>query len=113
MSILINVVRELTSHKKVVRVNCDATPPYILVTDYIHDAPLVVVLSRGQITMCETIEAGDFYEVNKLRLQPLPSTGRVRGRLGGDETLLIKLDPTDAQNKYLKPLMGLVTFQSK
>lgn len=99
---------------KVIHVESNSMPPYILITDYSYqgDMLLKVVLSRKQIPAVQEIEEGSFCTICKLRLQELPGTGRYRGRLGGDERLIFKLDPRNIERPEIRQLLRFVNILS-
>jgi hypothetical protein len=65
---------------------------------------LKIALSYDQIEMARVVEGG-YYTICKLRLQIIPGGDGIRGRLGGDERLIHKLNPNESNNQHLKALI--------
>jgi hypothetical protein len=68
-----------------------------------------IFLSEEQQNLTEAAVAGSFYCIRKLRLKHSPVDGYVRGVLGGNERLIVKLNPNKTDNEYLNGLLRQVT----
>jgi len=65
---------------------------------------LRVALSYDQIQMAGLVPKG-FYTIRKLRLQKIPGGNGVRGRLGGKEKLIYKLNVHESHDQHLQALI--------
>ena len=54
--------------------------------------------------MAGVVDRG-YYTICKLRLQELSEGDRFRGRLGGNDRLVHKLNPTESNSQHLKALI--------
>ncbi len=68
-----------------------------------------IFLSEEQQNVTEAAVAGSFYCIRKLRLKHSQVDGHVRGVLGGNERLIVKLNPNKTDNEHLNGLLRQVT----
>ena len=98
---------------------------YLYVTDYTARPDLVMVspsmvtptasadrilritLHDSQVETAKNLEVGDIISIRKLRLRPT-GEGNLYGRLGGDERLIMKLNPNSTKNAELRALLRYV-----
>ncbi|RPD66503.1 hypothetical protein L226DRAFT_609332 [Lentinus tigrinus ALCF2SS1-7] len=96
---------------------------YLYVTDYTSRPDLVTVspsivtptvsadrivrisLYDSQVETARNLEVGDVISIRKLRLHQTGGEGRICGRLGGDERLIMKLNPNSTKNTELRALL--------
>ena len=69
-----------------------------------------IFLEGEQRQMAESITAGSFYSIRKLRLSNSTVEACVCGHLGGGERLIAKANPNKTDNEHLNGLLRQVSY---